>query len=100
MGDYNLVNTKTAKLRKVYKKSDRDYYIFYHRKFYHDDNVAVKIFIISDCGSWLVGVGSHIAGSLGWIGIEKQGLLTPPRTGWEYWDGTVFSSDQSLEFEF
>ena len=29
MGDYKLDNTKTAQLRKVYKKTDGDYYIFY-----------------------------------------------------------------------
>ena len=33
MGDYKLENTKTAQLRKVYKKTDRDYYIFYSSKF-------------------------------------------------------------------
>ena len=33
MGDYKLDNTKTAQLRKVYKKTDRDYYIFYSSKF-------------------------------------------------------------------
>ena len=34
MGDYKLENTKTAQLRKVYKKTDRDFYIFYSSKFY------------------------------------------------------------------
>ena len=29
MGDYKLENTKTAQLRKVYKKTDKDYFIFY-----------------------------------------------------------------------
>ena len=33
MGDYKLENTKTAQLRKVYKKTDGDYYIFYTSKF-------------------------------------------------------------------
>ena len=33
MGDYKLDNTKTTQLRKVYKKTDRDYYIFYSSKF-------------------------------------------------------------------
>ena len=33
MGDYKLDNTKTAQLRKVYKKTDGDYYIFYSSKF-------------------------------------------------------------------
>ena len=33
MGDYKLANTKTAQLRKVYKKTDGDYYIFYSSKF-------------------------------------------------------------------
>ena len=34
MGDFKLENTKTAYLRKVYKKTDRDVYIFYSSKFY------------------------------------------------------------------
>ena len=33
MGDYKPENTKTAQLRKVYKKTDGDYYIFYSSKF-------------------------------------------------------------------
>ena len=33
MGDYKLDNSKTAQLRKVYKKTDGDYYIFYDSKF-------------------------------------------------------------------
>ena len=34
MGDYKLDNAKTAQLRKVYKKTDRDdTYIFYDSKF-------------------------------------------------------------------
>ena len=33
MGDYELENNKTAQLRKVYKKTDGDYYIFYSSKF-------------------------------------------------------------------
>ena len=33
MGNYKLDTTKTAQLRKVYKKTDGDYYIFYSSKF-------------------------------------------------------------------
>ena len=33
MGDYILDTTMTAQLRKVYKKTDGDYYIFYASKF-------------------------------------------------------------------
>ena len=33
MGDYKLDNTKTTQLRKVYKKTDSDDYIFYTSKF-------------------------------------------------------------------
>ena len=33
MGDYKLENTKTAQLRKVYKKTDSKEYIFYSSKF-------------------------------------------------------------------
>ena len=34
MGVYDLDPTLTAQLRPVYKKTDRDYYIFYNRKLY------------------------------------------------------------------
>ena len=33
MGDYKLENSKTAQLRKVYKKISGDYYVFYSSKF-------------------------------------------------------------------
>ena len=44
-------------------------------------------------------VGSDITDISGWIKSEKQGLLTPPRTGWEYADNG-FHSDETLQFEF
>ena len=34
MGEYRMEKTKSAQLRPVYKKTDRDYYIFYSSKFY------------------------------------------------------------------
>ena len=99
MGDYKLENTKTAQLRKVYKKTDGDFFIFYDSKFYYGDNDGVKIFIISGNGSWLV--SDDITKTSGWMRIEKQGLLTPPRTGWEYADnGTFGHLDQTLKFKF
>ena len=42
MGKYKLDNTRTAQLKKVYKKTDGEHYIYYNRKFYYDDNVVVK----------------------------------------------------------
>ena len=55
MGDYKLENTKTAQLRKVYKKTDRDYFIFYNRKFYYDDNVGSRYLSFQELGTgWLV----------------------------------------------
>ena len=90
-GDYKLDNTKTAQLRKVYKKTDRDYYIFYSSKFYYDDNVGVKMFIISGTGRWMV--GEDITGTSGWMKSEERGLLTPPRSGLQYWNGTTWISD-------
>ena len=96
MGDYKLDNTKTAQLRKVYKKTDRDYYIFYSGNFYYDDNVGVIMFIISGTGHWTVGY--DITGDGGWLSSEEQGLLTPPRTGWTYSDGNGgWASDDTLQ---
>ena len=47
IGDYKLENTKTAQLRKVYKKTSGDYYLFYSSKFlYNNNNVGIKISII------------------------------------------------------
>ena len=34
MGEYRMEKTKSAQLRPVYKKTDRDYYIYYDSKFY------------------------------------------------------------------
>ena len=96
MGDYKLENTRTALLRKVYKKTDGKYFLFYNRKFYLDDNVKVKIFIILGNGFWIV--YNDITSNNGWIKSEKTGLLTPPRTDWLYWDGTAWTSDTALEF--
>ena len=87
----------TTLLRKVYKKTDGNYFLFYHRKFYLDDNIGVKIFFILDAGFWLV--YKDITSNKGWIQSEKTGLLTPPRTGWEYADGT-WQSDETLQFIF
>ena len=100
MGDYKLENTKTDGHRtKVYKKTDRDNFIFYSSKFYYDDNVGVKIFIISGVGTWTV--GDDITDARGAMRSEKRGLLTPPRTGWEYADGTwPWPSDETLQFIF
>ena len=98
MGDYKLENTKTVQLRKVYKKTDGDYYIFYSSKFYYDDNVGVKMFIISGAGSWMV--DSDITGISGGLRSEERGLLTPPRTGWLYADKGTFHSDDTLQLIF
>ena len=46
MGNYKLETNKTTFLRKVYKKKDRDYYIFFASKFYFEDNVLAEIFMI------------------------------------------------------
>ena len=45
-------------------------------------------------------VGSDITSVSGWMRSEKRGLLTPPRTGWEYDDGTDWTSDETLQFRF
>ena len=100
MGDYKLDNTKTAKMRKLYKKTHGDhYYIFYASKFYYEDNVGVKMFIISGGGYWMV--GSDITANSGWLKSEETGLVTPPRTGWGYADGTsTWPSDDTLQLIF
>jgi len=78
MGDYKLDDTKTANQGKVYKKTDGDYYIFY-----------------SSDGWWKV--GDDITDEGGWLASEETGLLTPPRTGWLYDDGTAWQSDITLK---
>ena len=102
MGDYKLDNTKTAQLRKVYKKTDGDYYIFYSGNFNCEDNVGVKMFIISGSGHWTV--GPDITDPSGRMKSEERGLLTPPRTGWQYYGGTCraacWFSDDTLQLIF
>ena len=80
------------------QEDGRRFLHFLHEyKFYYDDNVWVKIFIISEGGSWYVGPDITLAS--GAMKSEKKGLMTPPRTGWEYADGT-WLSDETLEFRF
>ena len=67
--------------------------------FYFNNNVGVKMFIISGYGYWVV--GSDITDDYGWMKSEERGLLTPPRTGWQYADGTgTWPSDDTLQLIF
>ena len=46
-------------------------------------------------------VGPDISKDGGWMKSEEQGLLTPPRTGWQYADGTgTWPSDHTLVFNY
>ena len=45
-------------------------------------------------------VGDDITTPRGWLNSEERGLLTPPRTGWQYWDGTGWTSDHTLVFNY
>jgi len=81
MGRYKLETDKSAQLKPVYKKTDRDVFIFYART-----------------GKWTV--GDDITEISGWIKCEKTGLQTIPTTGWKYWDGTGWPSDDTINFSY
>ena len=98
MGRYVLDVNKTAQLRPVYKKTDRDYYIYYNRKLYFILVITGSVmFIIAAAGYWMV--HSVITDINGWIQSDKAGLLTIPTSGWEYADGGKFvGGDDTLKF--
>ena len=66
--------------------------------FFHGDIVGVKIFIISGTGYWMV--HPHLTKVTGWMRSEEIGLPNPPRTGWQYYDGTTWVSDETLQLFF
>jgi len=82
MGLYNK-DDEVANLRPVYKKTDRDYFIFY-----------------DSYGRWKI--GSDITTASGWIRSENRGLLAIPTSGWEWGDGTCgaacWVADPDLKF--
>ena len=98
MGRYVLEVNKTAQLRPVYKKTDRDYYIYYSRKLYFILVITGSVmFIIAAAGWWIV--SDVITDNSGWIKTEKAGLLTIPTSGWQYVDGGKFvGGDDTLKF--
>ena len=58
-------------------------------------------FIISLQGVyWVVGPDVTVDEEDASVGIssEKDDLTTPPRSGWEYWDGTDWVLDDTLLF--
>ena len=98
MGRYELDVNKAAQLRPVYKKTDRDYYIYYNSKLYFILVITGSVmFIIAAARYWMV--HSVITDNSGWIKSEKKGLLTIPTSGWEYSDGKgTWPSDPDLKF--
>ena len=98
MGRYVLDVNKTAQLRPVYKKTDRDYYIFYDSKLYFIWVITGSdMFTIAGLGAWTV--HSDITGTSGWIKSEKRGLLAIPTSGWKYVDGDKWvGGDGTLQF--
>ena len=54
-------------------------------------------FIITDWGFWVV--GSDVTKNRGGIESKRSGLTTPPRSGWEYDDGTSKVLDDTLLFQ-
>ena len=97
MGLYNK-DDEVAYLRPVYKKTDRDYFIFYNSKLYFIMVITGSvIFIMAGFGNWQI--GSDITATGGWIKTEKRGLLAIPTSGWEYSDGTgTWPADPDLTF--
>ena len=102
MGNYRVENNMTARLRKVYKKTDEDRYIFFNSKF---EEVTWRFgYYYQGFGHWAV------ARSIGdddmtrprrRISTEgkrrKRGLLTPPSKGWRYWSNGTWKTDPSLK---
>ena len=100
MGNYRVENNKTARLRKVYKKTDEDRYIFFNSKF---EEVILRFsYSFEGLGDWAV------ARSIGDDDMtrprrristrrRKRGLLTPPSKGWRYWCNGTWKTDPSLE---
>ena len=65
----------------VYLKEDSQQYN--NRPVYQKDGGGEYLFY-NDKGSWMI--GPTASGSNGGITTVQQGLLTPPTTGWVYWD--------------
>ena len=94
MGLYNK-DDEVAMLRPVYKKTDRDEFIFYNRKLYFIMVITgCVVFIIVGVGQWFI--GDDFTGVIGRITSDKRGLLTIPTSGWEYWNGTDWIADPDL----
>ena len=65
----------------VYLKEDSQQYN--NRPVYQKDGGGEYLFY-NDKGSWMI--GPTASGSNGGIATVQPGLLTPPTTGWVYWD--------------
>lgn len=97
MGLYVLDVNKAAGLRPVYKKTDRDYYIYYGKLYFIMVITGSVMFNIAGEGFW--GIGSDITAARGPIRSKKTGLLTIPTSGWVYDDGTgTWPADPDLKF--
>ena len=49
-----------------------------------------------DNGYWVIGLTATVGGELSSISTLQTGLLTPPVTGWRYWDGGEWKEDPQL----
>ena len=92
---------EVAHLRPVYKRTDRDEYIFYDSKLYFIMVITGSvIFIMLGQGWWVIGPDIKAEG--GWIKSEIRGLMAIPTSGWEYadWDcgNTCWVADPNLKF--
>ena len=67
MGVYLKEDSQQYNSRPVYQLDKGGQYLFYN-----------------DYGYWMI--GSKASGSTGGITTVQQGLLTPPGTGWKYWN--------------
>ena len=94
MGLYNK-DDEVAMLRPVYKKTDRDEFIFYSSKLYFIMVITGSVVFAGD--EWWQ-IGSDITTARGWIRSENTGLLAIPTSGWEYYDGTDWIADPDLIF--
>ena len=74
----------------IYKKEDSKEYN--NRPVYQLDRGG-KFLFYNDNGHWMI--GSQASGTSGGISTMKEGLLTPPSTGWKYSDN-VWKEDLQL----
>ena len=97
MGRYKLEKTKSVYLKPVYKKIEKDFYIFYSSKILLN---LIAYWTTSGSGHWTV--GPNVTGDGDWMRSKERGTQTlQPSSHWEYWDGEegTWLEDETLTLE-